>query len=218
MKEKIREFLLENGAGEVGFCSLTEENPFGLGYAVSFDIPLSEAIVDGICGKPTHTYFHHYRTVNALIDNLALRAGLMLGREGFSYAPIPASQSVNGMQGIFSHKYAASLSGLGFVGKSGLFLSHKFGPRVRLGTILTDCDFGTENVDVRCLCGDCTACAEACPAMAIRGEEWAAGEERDKIIDAKACSDYMKREFQHIGRGAVCGICMRVCPRGMKKR
>ena len=53
--------------------------------------------------------------------------------------------------------------------------------------------------------------------MAIKGHEWTPDSAREDIIDAKACSDYMKRAFQHIGRGAVCGICMRVCPYGIKK-
>ncbi len=214
MKEKIEKFLVENGAGEVGFCKIQKENVFGLKYAISFSIPLSSAIVDGIDGEPTHTYFHHYRTVNALIDNLALKAGLILGGNGYKYVPIPASQSVNGMQGVFSHKYAATLSGLGSIGKSGLFLSKKYGPRVRLGTILTDYEFEIENVFEESPCGDCRACVSACPAMAITGELWQAGDAREKIIDAKACSDYMKKNFQHIGRGVVCGICMKVCPKG----
>ncbi len=211
MQRKIKEFLTENGAGIVGFCRHNKENPFNLHYAVSFGIPLSDAVIDGIDTAPTHTYFHHYRTVNALIDNLALRCGLMLANEGFKYAAIPASQSVNGMQGIFSHKYAAVTSGLGFVGKSGLFITKEYGPRIRLGTILTDCPLEAEMAALECECGDCRLCADSCPAMAITGEKWIAGEAREKIVDAKACSDYMKKEFQHIGRGVVCGICMKVC-------
>ncbi len=217
MQNKIKNFLLENGAGQVGFCRLDSENSFGMTNAVSFTIPLSNAIVDGIDDQPTHTYFHHYRTVNTLIDNLALRVGLMLDKEGYSYAPVAASQSVNGLQGIFSHKYAAYLAGLGFVGRSGLFVSSEFGPRVRLGTILTDFPFECKAQPVPFGCGECKACAAACPAMAISGEDWKPGDEREKIIDAKACSDFMKKKFQHIGRGAVCGICMRVCPKGKKK-
>ncbi len=27
----------------------------------------------------------------------------------------------------------------------------------------------------------------------------------------------MKKQFQHIGRGAVCGICMKVCPQYQKR-
>ena len=214
MKNKIEKFLVENGAGEVGFCHIECENSFNLKYAISFTIPLSNAIVEGIGSEPTHTYFHHYRTVNALIDNLSLRAGLLLAENGYDYVPIPASQSVNGLQGIFSHKYAATSSGLGSVGKSGLFLSKKFGPRVRLGTILTNCEFDTKFAPAESPCGGCDLCVKACPAMAITGNEWHPHDKRENIIDAKACSEYMKKHFQHIGRGVVCGICMKICPKG----
>ena len=216
MKE-IETFLKQNGAGDVGFCSLDGKNDFNMPSAVSFVIPLSDAIVNSIYDAPTHTYFHHYRTVNAHIDSVSLKTGFILERSGFNYVPVPASQSVGGTFGMFSHKYAATLSGLGSIGKSGLFISNKFGPRVRLGTILTDADFGVENADACCLCGDCRECVKSCPAQAITGEVWAPGDDRSVIIDAKACSDYMKKAFQHIGRGAVCGICMRVCPRGNKE-
>lgn len=216
IKERLAKFLTEGGAGEVGFCRLDKENVFNLSYAVSFDIPLSRAIVETIDGAPTHTYFHHYRTVNALIDNLALRAGRILAESGFDYVPIAASQSVNGMQGIFSHKYAAVKCGLGSVGKSGLFLSKKHGPCVRLGTILTDCALAETSFEPQDVCTGCDLCVKACPAMAITGEMWRPNDEREKIIDAKACSDHMKKAYQHIGRGAVCGICMSVCPIGKK--
>ena len=213
MQNKITEFLKSHGAAQVGFCK-AEENPFKLPYAISYTIPLSNAIIDGIDTAPTHTYFHHYRSVNALIDHVSLRCGLMLANNGYRYAPIPASQSVNGMQGIYSHKMAAVSAGLGTIGKSSLFISEKNGPRVRLGTILTDCEFDILNITPVSKCGGCTLCRDNCPALAIKGNEWTPACERSEIIDAKACSDDMKKAFQHIGRGSVCGICMRVCPYG----
>lgn len=214
LQSLLENFLKENGAGDVGFCKIDIENEFGLDYAVSYTIPLSDAIIDGIDGAPTHTYFHHYRSVNTLIDNNSLKAGRILASAGYRYVPIPASQSVNGLQGIFSHKYAAVMSGLGTIGKSGLFISESgAGPRVRLGTILTDCPFETKEVKPECKCGGCRVCVKACPAMAITGELWRPGEDRSVIVDAKACSDYMKEHFKDIGRGAVCGVCMAVCQR-----
>lgn len=213
MKDKITKFLIEHGAGQVGFCKLKEKTE-GFGYAISYTIPLSDAIIDTITDAPTHTYFHHYRTVNALIDHLSLRVGFMLAEKGYRYIPVPASQSINGLKGLFSHKTAATLSGLGAIGKSGLFISTKNGPRVRLGTILTNYPFKTEPFEPVDPCGDCKLCALSCPAMAITGESWSPYSPLSKILDAKACSDYMKKEFQHIGRGVVCGICMKVCPKG----
>lgn len=213
MQNKITEFLKSHGAAQVGFCK-AEENQFNLPYAISYTIPLSDAIIDGIDNAPTHTYFHHYRSVNALIDHISLRCGLLLAENGYKYTPIPASQSVNGMQGIYSHKMAAAAAGLGTIGKSSLFISEKNGPRVRLGTILTDCEFDIHDITPTSKCGGCTLCRDNCPALAIKGNEWTPDCARSDIIDAKACSDYMKKAFQHIGRGSVCGICMRVCPYG----
>lgn len=214
MIQTVTDFLLDHGAGQVGFCHLKEDNPFHLPYAISYTLPLSDAIVDGITDQPTHTYFHHYRSINALIDQLSLRCGRILAKAGWQYVPIPASQSVNGLQGIFSHKYAATQAGLGTIGKSGLFLSTQHGPRVRLGTILTDCPFPEPTSLPNSPCGDCRLCATHCPAMAITGNAWQPNTPLTTILDAHACSQYMKREFQHIGRGSVCGVCMRVCPLG----
>lgn len=213
MINKIKEFLISHGAGQVGFCQLEKENEFNLNWAISYTIPLSNAVVNGISDAPTHTYFHHYRSVNALIDNLSLRCGRILDEAGYLYVPVPASQSINGLQGIFSHKYAACLSGLGAVGKSGLFISSENGPRVRLGTILTDYPFNVKNYTPESPCGNCNLCVRSCPAMAITGNNWSPDSRREDIIDARACSKYMKDNFQHIGRGSVCGICMKVCPK-----
>lgn len=213
MKDIITDFLKSHGAAQVGFCK-AEENPFSMPYAISYTIPLSDAIIDGIDTAPTHTYFHHYRSVNALIDHLSLRCGLILAENGYRYVPIPASQSVGGTQGIYSHKMAAVSAGLGTIGKSALFLSETNGPRVRLGTVLTDCEFEVNTVMPESKCGDCTLCRDNCPALAIKGNHWSPDCSRSDIIDAQACSDYMKKAFQHIGRGSVCGICMKVCPYG----
>lgn len=222
IQDSITNFLFESGAGQIGFCRLGDDefgrNPFGLKYAVSYTIPLSDAVIDEIQDAPTYTYFHHYRTVNTHLDNTSLKAGLMLSRAGYRYAAVPASQSVDGLRGVFSHKYAAVMSGLGFIGKSGLFISREHGPRVRLGTILTDYDgFQVNTAVMECGCGECTLCQKACPAMAIRGRKWQPGIAREEIIDALACSAHMKKAYQKIGRGAVCGICMRVCPAPHKR-
>ena len=220
---EIKEFLLRNGCCEVGFCRLADwkdgtllkdfPGSEGLDYGISLVVKLSDAVIDGILEKPTHVYFQHYRTVNALIDHLALRAGILLEKAGYRYLPVAASQSIEGLQGLFQHKTAARLSGLGGIGKSGLFLSHKFGSRVRLGTLLTNMPVPAGTPYEGDICGTCQICAKACPAMAI-GAEGFSMDEPEGNLDRRACSEYMKRHFQRIGRGAVCGICVKNCPKG----
>jgi epoxyqueuosine reductase QueG len=102
------------------------------------------------------------------------------------------------------------------VGRSALFLHRELGPRVRLGTLFTDCPLTEDNAPLPFSCGECRLCVNACPAGAIKGVDWRAGIEREEIFDAEKCNGYMRAYFMDIGRGAVCGICMKVCPRGSR--
>lgn len=211
--------LKQNGATLVGYSNVYEnlpENLRELKFAITIVVRLSDFIIDEITDKPTYTYFHHYRAVNALIDQITLRGMLLIQDKGYKALAVPASQTVNDVKdkysGIFPHKTAAVKAGLGWIGKSGLFISSQYGPRVRLGTILTDMEIACNNTVIPCKCGDCNKCVESCPAMALSGKSWVQGCERSDIVDAKACSDYMNMNFKHIGRGSVCGICMKICP------
>jgi len=216
---ELETFLTDSGASLVGFSNLKDYLPESLkelNFAITIGVRLSDFIVDEITGKPTYTYFHHYRTVNSLIDQITLKGMLYIMEKGFKASYIPASQTVHSDSkqhyGIFPHKTAANLAGLGWIGKSGLFITDKFGPRIRFGTILTDMELKCDNSKLKSNCGSCESCVKHCPAKAIKGNEWNINSLREEIVDAKACSDFMNTEFKFIGRGSVCGICVKVCP------
>ena len=216
----LAEKLKSLGVSGFGFADIAAIDPVRaktLPRAVSILVKLSDYVVDEIDSAPTFAYFQHYRTVNAYIDQVLLQVGLLIESLGYRYLPVAASQSIPAKDtpysALISHKAVARAAGLGTIGKSALFLSYQYGPRVRLGTILTDLPLAVVSkpmhVDV---CRACSRCVQSCPAMALKGTVYESGVARAEIIDAAACSSYMKQKFQHIGRGAVCGICMRVCP------
>ncbi len=218
MTEQLTKLLLQEGASEVGFSAITPPSEYpDLTNAVTIVLRLSDAVIDTVNSGPTHTYFHHYRTVNAFLDRLSLRAGIFLEQAGGKYVCVPASQSTQGFSGLFSHKEAAVRAGLGTIGKSALFLSGRFGPRVRLATVLTNLDLssGYRPMLSDSPCANCSACVRACPAMAISGKTFL--DAGNNILDRSACSNHMKQAYQKIGRGAVCGICVSVCPAGKNR-
>jgi len=187
-------------------------------YAITLGIRLSDAVMNEVREGPTKNYFHHYRTVNAYLDMCALKCVIFLQREGYDAVAIPASQTTNeaGFAGGFQHETAANLAGLGFIGKSGLFITEGYGPRVRFATVLTNCRFpGKELKEPQC--GSCSLCARKCPCGAITGKAWTKGTSRDDIVDAALCSKHMKDKYEMTGRGAVCGICVSVCPFGKRR-
>lgn len=218
IQEELKEYLVSQGASDVGFCKI-EDGDFGeCRYGVSIVVRLSESIVDEIGAEPTHTYFNHYRSVNAFIDSLLLKAGLFLQNAGYKYITVAASQSINkdgwNYKGRYSHKKTAVLSGLGSIGKSSMFIHRQYGTKVRLGSIFTNCEFDVSDVEIPDLCSGCDRCVNACPSGAITGNMWHEGCGREYMFDPEKCSTYMKTHFKNIGRGAVCGICMKVCPYG----
>lgn len=222
--EKLDDKLKDWGASFAGYSNVAKWLPEKfkqLEYAVTIGVRLSDFIIDEIEDKPTYTYFHHYRTVNSLIDQVCLRGMLYLQEHGYKAVAVPASQTVNDVEdsycAIFPHKTAAVRAGLGWIGKNGLFISSDYGPRVRLGTILTNAVLPVENRTIDSRCNDCRICVDNCPAMALTGNNWYEGCRRSEIVDAKACSDYMNKKFKHIGRGSVCGICVKACPQGNKR-
>ena len=214
---KLKELAISLGADLVGFCQIDKAPIKTLPthvYAVSLGVKLSDAILKAIEGAPTFAYFQHYRTANALLDQIAFRLTREIEKCGYSALPIAASQSQgknNPYHGLVAHKTMAVLSGLGFVGKSGLFLSNEYGSKVRLATIITDMPLSSELPILENGCKDCNLCQKACPAGAIYGEFPTMDGERN--FDAEKCSKYMKEHFQDIGRGSVCGICINICPK-----
>ncbi len=215
IQKELKALLLSKGVSDVGFSYLGNADSGELQNGISIVVKLSDAIIDEIGEEPTPTYFNHYRTVNAFIDRCLLEAGFFLESKGYKYITVAASQSMPGTpyNGRYSHKEAARKAGLGTIGKNSLFLHKKYGARVRLGTILTDCPVERDCEMPENICNGCDLCVKACPSGAILGGEWREGVKREEIFSAAVCSDYMKKKFHHIGRGVVCGICMKVCPK-----
>lgn len=223
------------GASDVAVAK-TADGPACLPFAVTVAVRLSDAIIDEIGPDgPTYTYFNHYRSVNYLIDQILLKTGLWLAERGARYITVAASQSSpdSPFDGRYSHKKAAALAGLGSIGRNGLFLHREWGPRVRLGTVFTDWPgaetfvnaasaHGAAGQSIAPVCNGCDACVRACPSGAI-GRQQSSGVPQtdcgrlsvcDRLadFDPARCSAWMKKMYQNIGRGAVCGICIAVCP------
>lgn len=210
--DEIKEIILSGGGA---FCGFADFEYCGLPRAVSYGVKLSDFVLSQIDNAPTYTYFSHYRTANALLDRLSFIVGNYIEERGFSYMPIPASQTVNGHDsyaGEISHKKAAFLAGLGHIGKNSLFIHKKYGSKVRLGTVFTDMPFETDEPLKDNICGDCSVCSRVCPASAIYNKRFDPEHPEKDLLDRRACSDYMKKAFGHIGRGSVCGICIKNCP------
>ncbi len=115
---------------------------------------------------------------------------------------------------LFPHKTAATCAGLGWVGKSGLLISGKYGPYINWATVLTDAPLKTCNKPIlHSQCGSCRECVDACPAGAIEDKHWMRGDTYQSMIDIERCSLQLTLNHKKFGN-PTCGICILSCPQG----
>ncbi|MBR2336408.1 MAG: epoxyqueuosine reductase [Clostridia bacterium] len=223
LEDKLTELLTEGGASLVGFSQIDKSPIDGqpeLIYAITLVYKLSDSVLKTIEDRPSISYFQHYRAVNARLDSLCLDAVRFIENQGYNAFPIAASQSTNddksAYRGVFAHKTGACLSGIGYIGKNALLYTKEYGSKVRLATVLTDMPLVRQREIIKGGCGDCDICKRACPAGAISGINYEVGMARDDFFSADKCSSHMKT-YKDVGRGAVCGICIKACPKNKLK-
>jgi epoxyqueuosine reductase len=226
LNESIASFLLAQGADELAFADLVAAQAYlheeygdkwqAYPRAVVVAVHFPTAIVQDLLHGPSHTYLAYYDIVNHKINECCLLLANYLAKAGYSAYPIPASQriSTDKLAGIFSHRLAAYIGGLGWIGKSGNIITQQNGPRLRLGTVLTDAPLTCGQPQAN-LCADCDLCQKICPAGAINGGLWQEGDAICSHVDALACHNYLMEVRQSFGK-RVCGLCLAACPYGYK--
>ncbi len=135
-----------------------------------------------------------------------LRTFLLQRAPGATVAPF------NDVDAVTERAWAVAC-GLGFIGKSSMFISKKLGTWTFLGGLLTDLDLCAE-IPVRVTdgCGQCTRCLDACPTGALTAP---------MTVDARRClttwsvespTDVIGDQFAGSGWAVGCDICQEVCP------
>lgn len=231
LSEELNSLACENGITYFGIADLSYAHNFildqggpviaGFPFSISLGITLPKAIVDQLPNRSEKSvamnYRHHaYDIINQRLDHMASLLSLFLQKKGHMALPIPSSKIVNDNRicATFSHKLAAHLSGLGWIGKSCLLVTPEDGPRVRWATILTKALLPPTGKSMNERCGECTDCVVTCPVKAFPGQPFRENESREVRYDARKCENYFS-SMRSEGKIDVCGMCLYVCPYGM---
>jgi ferredoxin len=136
---------------------------------------------------------------------IALVAASWIRRLGY-----PARAHIDGNYRVIAPLVARD-AGLGEIGRMGLLMTPRLGPRVRLGVVTTElplvADEPGDDVTVLDFCRICKKCAANCPVRAIpTGKRTPVDDGLRWAIDSEACYRYWNVV------GTDCATCMRVCP------
>jgi len=235
MKNTIERILIENGASLVGFAKIdglygnvdpqepkSEDSakgeivipryPFGVSIALAYP----KEVIRGISEAPTMEYYDAYHRLNEKLDKLATMCAELIKEQGYhAYAQTgSATQEYGIFRTVMPHKTVAMHAGLGWIGKSTLFLTEAYGSAIRLTSVLTDAPLACDEAILSSKCGSCMRCTNACPGKAISGRVWSPELDREAFYDALSC----RKKAREISARAInqqitlCGKCIEVCP------
>ncbi|HEY3422108.1 MAG TPA: 4Fe-4S double cluster binding domain-containing protein [Methanocellaceae archaeon] len=232
LDESLEKFAVAHGADFYGVADLArakeaiadQGGPDIAMYprAISIGIRLMDPIVDQLPQRSKRAVSVSYKThcydvINGRLDLIISELSSLIQREGYKAYPVPASERMDDERicAIFSHKMAAHLAGLGWIGKSCLLVTPEWGPRARWATILTDAPLKAgKPMEQRC--GTCMECTNICPQHAFTGRYFDESEPRESRYDALKCQEYL-RSLEKTTDYGVCGMCLYICPHGRHK-
>ncbi|MBD3230622.1 MAG: hypothetical protein GF329_20755 [Candidatus Lokiarchaeota archaeon] len=191
LTQEVKRIVKKMGADKVGIAdaNLSFKPPHGhadprdlLANATTF-ISYALKIPDSACEANNEDDLIQtggFITIQNQLHEKASQIGLQISQfiEKLGYDSIPASpiafdESKNIWPGVISQRHIAQMAGIGEVGLSNLFLTPEWGPRIILGSVLTDAPLkpdGPKLVDKVCL--NCKKCIEACPTRALSAENY----------------------------------------------
>lgn len=199
----LKEYLKREGATLVGVGDITE--------ALSHEIEYLNRGISLAVNKNLS------RDSVAMLLRLQRLTERWFRERGFRCLVIPPdSDRTNGkyiarLYHLFSHKTAATCSGLGWIGKNGLIINKTYGSKLSWATVLTNAPLDPDSPLTESQCGDCDLCVKHCPSSAVSGSSWSRSEPLKRLVNYEKCSS-LKKIRARFEEKPNCGLCITICP------
>lgn len=211
--DELKKFFINKGASKVGYADVSglADEFIDLPNGISLVLKLPKEAIEYVKNDDFKEYWSCFHAKVAELKEIALNGEEFIKSKGFNAFALTMERNECDMEKLLSilpYKTIATKSGLGWIGRSALFVTPEYGSAVTLCGILTDMplEFGTPVTDSEC--DECTNCQDACPVNAINPQKWNDRLNRKDIIDIEACGEYIIDQYRN---GLGCTKCMSEC-------
>jgi epoxyqueuosine reductase QueG len=209
----FQKYLQKLGVDKIGFADVDgiAKDFVDLPNGISLVLKLPKKAMEYVNDEDYKAYWKCFHGKVAELTDIALKGEEYIKNLGYDAFALTMTRNECDMEKLLSilpYKTIATKSGLGWIGRSALFVTPEYGSAVVLGAILTDMplDFGKPVTDSQC--DECTNCQEACPVDAINPQKWNDRLNREDIIDIDSCFEYIMDQYR---AGLGCTKCMSEC-------
>ena len=207
----LREYLISEGISKVGYTTVDVSEFENFPYAISLVRKLPKKAIKLLMEDEFQSYWRIFHSEVDKLTEIALKTEELIKSNGYDAFALTMTRNECDMEKLLSkipYKTLATSSGLGWVGRSALFVCEEYGSAVALSSILTDMPLEIGNPITDSFCDDCEECQKACPVDAINPTKWNSRLERSDIIDIETCGEYIIDQFK---AGLGCSKCLCWC-------
>ena len=217
--EMVKEYGLQAGAGVVGIAASKDfaSAPDGCKPSDNLENCISVIILgapiqrEAMLGEDTIGFIDKRNALNEKMTDIAKNVAKHIKAGGYKAKAINGmgGKWVNGMQfGHISLKHAATLAGLGIIGKNYLLYNAEYGNLLWFSAVLTDAELVQDKKAKYTICSKCNKCVAICPSKAL---------DNPVLFGKKACADNMFKKIN--GKWEIMFfLCRKVCPSRFGKK
>ncbi|TDA33678.1 MAG: hypothetical protein DSO02_03785 [Hadesarchaea archaeon] len=194
LTEEIKRLALSLGADKVGIGEAERADKTPMFFASPFSFIKDAKAVVSFCLKYPEgsldfskedffvilsSYASVRESMLKRLNEIALALSRELEKKGYKATPLEANLPVDERRWVsclLSHRYLAQISGLGDIGVNNLLITPEWGPRVELGSVITNAPLKPDGPRLAGriyeeTCKTCFKCVEACPTQALTREK-----------------------------------------------
>jgi reductive dehalogenase len=171
-------------------------------YAIAFAVEMDLGMVAAAPGAPVIV-----ETAKKYVEaaKISITVASFIRRMGYPARAHMAGSNYKAMLPPLAWK-----GGLGELGRLGVLITGRYGPRIRLGLVTTDLPLipdSPKKLGVQDFCHKCQKCARNCPAQAIPyGDKSEENGVLKWVLNREECYRFWRKA------GTDCAICISVCP------